>query len=554
MKKRISKVMAVVLSLGLAVTLFAVPTEAATTKKPTLTKRATLNQKQKSVLKLSSKGYKITSLTAKSSDKTVLTVKAKKKDKTVTLTGVGVGSAVVTTTVKTLKNGKKKSFNLKTKVTVDKNVMPGFENIEPSYDGLTGDFYIDTAYSTGLAAISSFLPGGKVISTALDCFIKALPIGGKSTGPSVQQQLNNITKSLTDLRKELNDKLDQISGELSEQISNIDKSIELAIKSQTGMATAGKTFDDLKTQLDNAVSRIESVSNDTSLSEEDKIIIIASLIGNISDWGNSGSNMLFNYKYLMNLLSSYTFTSLENKSMFDLVYDNAKTVSMFSGEALDRASSYIQRLTLLTISAYTVATQCLAAYQALFTIPESVVRDCKEYELYKDLMKGATQGQIVDEINQLNKKMFEANKTYSVVSNLNSYLQRERLVFVNKGACEIKCNKQLCTGIGRPGNSNCLQGQVVKDIANHVKSFNGDMKIGEYLEKIGFEGPDGKLMNKVYSPLYADSETAYNLGVNASESKTTPYMDILMGGTFGNPLGDMRVVRKDIEVCAIVKA
>ncbi len=95
--------------------------------KPAVSKKASISVGVSKKLSIKAKGFKVKSVSSKSSDTTIAKVKASKK--AITVTGITEGKCTITTKVKATKKNKTKTYSLKTSVTVksgasSENPMP----------------------------------------------------------------------------------------------------------------------------------------------------------------------------------------------------------------------------------------------------------------------------------------------------------------------------------------------------------------------------------------------------------------------------------------------
>ena len=112
----VKRVGAIALSVMMLASGFTFESEAIAAVKSSIAKKATVKTGKSVVLSIKTNGFTIKNVTAKSSDKSVATVKATKK--ALTIKGIKPGSAVIKSTV-TVKNGKKtKKYSYSTRVTV----------------------------------------------------------------------------------------------------------------------------------------------------------------------------------------------------------------------------------------------------------------------------------------------------------------------------------------------------------------------------------------------------------------------------------------------------
>ena len=528
---KIKKTIVVVLAFGLLTSGVKMGNEtisqAKAVKKPSVVKKATVMEGQVKSLVIKASGFKIKSIAVKSSDKSVLKVKAKKKTKSIVLTGVKTGFAKVTTTVTVLRNKKKKKYKLTTSVTVKDIAMSGYENIDVDYDVNTGKVIMNASVKMGLALIDMFVPGGKVISKGLDSVYSDLTKGGSGSGDSkeleeIKNQLDTISKDIESLRSEIDTQFSSLKGQIDKGFDDIEKKIV----SQSIMSNDGELFDKLNTSIDATISQINTILNDETINDETKTVYIADLIGKNSQWTSDDNNLVFLFKRCMNSLSSASFKNQDaNTDLYDIVYqgtlDRVKSNVMFSGEVKDISDKYIQKLTLLGLKAYAVASFCLKAHQIVSNISEDKVAQTAK-EKFRSIQ---TLPSIVDsEIVTISKKMFDTELKDSVATHLNDYVNISRTTFLNKGKCSLTFKKNLKTASVKYG-SNYFQNWTwtegekfratcwdmvhgagfnaqwttywpyddyemltileAEDLANHMRA-NG-LVLGEYLKEVGFD-------------------------------------------------------------------
>lgn len=133
MKQKYVRKCAIALSVMMLASGFAFEPEVNAAVKPSIAKKATVKTGKSVVLTIKTNGFTIKKVTAKSTDKSVATVKATKK--ALTIKGIKPGSAIIKSTV-TVKNGKKtKKYSFSTRITVT-----GEEKREVSLADFVGEY------------------------------------------------------------------------------------------------------------------------------------------------------------------------------------------------------------------------------------------------------------------------------------------------------------------------------------------------------------------------------------------------------------------------------
>lgn len=354
----------------------------------------------------------------------------------------------------------------------------------------TADTFVNTSYQVGLSAIRSFVPGGQMIAAGVDTLLGSLLSSGTSLG--------DINKNINQLREEISAEF----NEVKKQISDSTNEIENKIVDQTIISNKGTSFDTLMTALKITSSQINTISNDTTLNNQEKAVEIASLIGKNTEW-NKTSNLLFQYNDLINTLSSDTFADQKNRDLFGVIYNDCKSTSMFSGEAVYQATPYVERVLLLGLYAYSINAQCLKAAQEVsgFTAEDEAALNSDELANYRSI-KSLTSviNNTVDEINDM---MFNADIENSVVTHLNSFLGTERLEFINLNTTSVLYKANLKTLYHASFNgyeyyyemvsnaynnftNNTMSNSDLNALINHVKSYYPDMSFVDYLAMVGF--------------------------------------------------------------------
>lgn len=336
-----------------------------------------------------------------------------------------------------------------------------------------------TAYSVGLAAISEYVPGGKLISAALGSICGSFMDNGPSLG--------DISKDISDMRNEMNTQFNDIKN----QMKNYTEAIENKIVDQTVISGKGIGLDKLMTALKNTGRQIDSI-NKSFLNDKEKAVEIAALIGNNTQWNKTG-NMYFEYQDLMDTLSSNSFADQKNRDLFQVLCSDYYSKVMFSGEAKDLADPYVQRVMLLGLYAYSINAECLKAAQTVSKFTESDEASLNRDELNKYNSVKSLTNIVVNEINAMNTQMFDAKKTDSVAAHYISYEKMSRTVFLNKGTESKALKNTLAVAEMSDNNaaaglstSHALSNDNIKALADYIKSTYPGKSFRGYLTTVGF--------------------------------------------------------------------
>ena len=217
----------------------------------------------------------------------------------------------------------------------------------------------DKAYEAGMEIIKKFVPEGDTIADVVSFIVDSY----QDDGPS----LADISSQIADLRNEMTAQFNEIKEEMKQYAEEI----ENKIVDQTVIAGKGVGFDKLMTALQATDRQIKAITDDSSLNDNEKAVEVAALIGNNAEWVKS-DNLYFQYQDFMNTLAAPSFADQKDRDLYQVVYNDLIPQAMFSGEALNMSSPYIERVMLLGLYAYSINAQCLKAAQTVseFTAEE----------------------------------------------------------------------------------------------------------------------------------------------------------------------------------------
>ena len=350
-----------------------------------------------------------------------------------------------------------------------------------------GEVIPEAAYEAGIAAISTYLPGGAVISPALDVICESF----MDQGPTLEDLSGQIEQLRADISKEFAD--------IKAQMKSFTQEIEDMIVNQTVIASKGSDFDKLMTAVQSTDRQMQAIMADTGINDQEKAVEVAMLIGPNSEWIKQ-DNMLFQYQDFMNTLGSSSFAEQKDRDLYQVVTDYFTSKAMFSGDALDMARPYIQRVLMLGLYAYSINSQCLKAAQtvSMFTDEDIAKLSTEEKNKYDSIV--SLTSVVNNEINELNGRMFDTERTDSVVTHFISYETSNRLVFLNCGTENIEFSGTFSivdlTTIENRGTFDFLTELMdgkgltldqIKAVAEYVKTYYPDETLRDYLKNLGFD-------------------------------------------------------------------
>lgn len=390
------------------------------------------------------------------------------------------------------------------------------------------DVVFNAEYQVGMGLIREFVPGGQAIAGLIDSLVGSFT--DTDSGPS----LSDLSKDISDFRADVSRQFDKVEKELkniqeelvsstaaiqkdiaqqSQLIAQQARLIEQQVVSQTTIAAKGATFDSLMTALQETARQIAVISADDTLSEQDKSLQIALLIGRNDKW-NSSSNLYFGYMSFLNALTSSTFCATGNHDIFYYIYQSNLPYAAFSWDAKTFSKPYVECLMQLGTYAYSIMAECLSAARQVagFTADDLAELTPNDAVLYHEV---ASLKSIVDDtFANLNKKVFDISDPNSVAAHLQGFNEINGRVFVRNGTVNIPLKSSIVmdskyhqygdpqdpyktSGAINPiggaqilnnyQNSSPLSFDDIKYLVSYVKSFYPGKTMADYLMMVGFD-------------------------------------------------------------------
>ena len=346
------------------------------------------------------------------------------------------------------------------------------------------------AYDIGLLLMENFVPGGSVIGPGIDIIVKSFDDGGPS--------LADISDQINELRQEISNQF----ADIKKQMADYKQEIEDKIVDQTVIAQKGAGFDALLTALQITDRQIKAITDDTSITDNEKAVEIAMLIGRNDQW-TLDNNLYFKYQSFMNTLASPSFADQKNRDLYQVVYDDFKSQSMFSGEALNLSRPYIERVILLGMYAYSINAECLNAAKRVSEFTPEDVAGLNEDEQYNYKNVKSLTSVVDAEITAMNDRMFNVNEDDTVATHLNKYDTMNRRVYLNCGTTSVELPETIRVGnledVTDPGTyatvydilfNGSLSHDDLAKIADHVRSAYPGTSLRDFLTDMGFNMAD----------------------------------------------------------------
>ncbi len=251
-------------------------------------------------------------------------------------------------------------------------------------------------------------------------------------------------EDLEELRNHLDEELTEIKSEISRLGADLTSEIGMSFYA----GNLGQELIDLHTTSSLNASNIKRYKNSSDYkTENDKLVMVASLIGNTNDWSNNKQNLVYRMHQIGLLLKGTIYSDLDGKSIYQKVYDYYARKSLFSGEIYDKAVPYIDSVVYEYLYAYSVLMECMEASLKVsrFTPEDEAALSAKVSEEYKKL-KSNSESVIEDEIGTEALMMFNFHDEKSLVSQYSNFIynsENNRFTYLNKGTTKIAVKSAL---------------------------------------------------------------------------------------------------------------
>lgn len=290
--------------------------------------------------------------------------------------------------------------------------------------------------------------------------------------------------------KDLSDKLDKLDEKMDQAF---DKQTKELIAAMNRTAVVQKYKSDMDTLVTTAdVAAIISDSEDEDdLSEEDKLVKLAMVVGNSSTWSTTGSFM-HAYTAVTNDMIGKSYSS--NMDFFTALYEEQKANYQFSGEVLDVISPYIQKMIFDYARYTTILLASLDAQEQLIygDFDASKITDKQLKLQYESLLNDRTtikKAKIVVSKNLFSSEAFTKNGiSISKVSSIKLGSNNYDNVFVHLNKL-LSTNRLIHIPTGKVLNPN-LQTE------SGYKLINGDNKMTEQFGLDGLESSSAEEFEK----------------------------------------------------------
>lgn len=352
---------------------------------------------------------------------------------------------------------------------------------DPGVIGELGNYDIDPIYKFAYDKAREY--GLDYLDKGLTELLKNVPFGDSIKG-LIKDQLFSVfgiegEKTIT--TKDLSDKLDKLDEKMDEAFDKQTKEL-IAAMNRTSVVQKYKGDMDTLVATADVAAIISDSEGEDDMSEEDKLVKLAMVVGNSSTWSTTGSFM-HAYTAVSNDMMGKSYSS--DMDFFTALYEDQKANYQFSGEVLDAIEPYIQKMILDYARYTTILLASLDAQEQLIygDFDASKITDKQLKRQYESLINDRVtikKAKIVVSKNLFGSEAFTKNgisisKVSSIKLNSNNYDN----VFVHLNKL-LSTNRLIHIPTGRVLNPN-LQTE------SGYKLINGDNKMTEQFGLGGLE-------------------------------------------------------------------
>ncbi len=395
------------------------------------------------------------------------------------------------------------------------------------------------------------VPGGGVICTVFNKLFNAVGVdtlNSKDPFTDIKDTISELEESVQEGFSNVEQLISQETTWLSEQIkaeiNQAERNLETTVLAQTTIANKGDSFDSLLTAMKSAERSLDAIREDQTLSKQDKALAVARLIGSYDKWSES-SNLFASYLSFLDAVTTSTYSTTYDKSLFDWVYDQQMLHSNFSTEAIGRGAAYVERIVYLAFYAYSICQECIsaAATVANFTADDLNSLSDSNKQIYASIVSPFSV--IAKQLYYLNSKLCELDfKDVSVMDRVTEFFDYSKrggiVLHCQQGDQGIKLSDELLkasfdsnvyndgyAAVGALsefiGESAIYEYTDAIALVNHVKQYYKDTTLRDYFTMLGYDMTT--VANGTYFMLYLDYDTNFSyaryMGVNIDDNTCT---------------------------------
>ena len=312
-----------------------------------------------------------------------------------------------------------------------------------------------------------------------------------------------FNESKTDIKEVIEKGNEHLEDELIKGFAKTERDTD----NYTTLKAYGATLDKLAVYAKMRAEGINSILTNKNYSDIEKQVRIAELIGSSGDW-YSGSNQGNIMKSLEAAALVFKGQSnVDSRDIYNVIYEINKNSSLFSGEAMNKSQSKIEKSVNGFIRNCGVVIECLKAHEAIAHLTQEQIdaMDPQTREIYTRIHTNsdtisskvrAIAGIFLGDKSSINKE-----EQYGVLDKAAQYYDKNRTTYVDYGnnGAGVKLQDTLKVTIGSDYmsgdradlnrinttvNASGLTAVDIDKIVAHAKA-NG-MTVTEYLDSVGF--------------------------------------------------------------------
>jgi len=312
-----------------------------------------------------------------------------------------------------------------------------------------------------------------------------------------------FNESKTDIKEVIEKGNEHLEDELIKGFAKTERDTD----NYTTLKAYGATLDKLAVYAKMRAEGINFILTNKNYSDIEKQVRIAELIGSSGDW-YSGSNQGNIMKSLEAAALVFKGQSnIDSRDIYNVIYEINKNSSLFSGEAMNKSQSKIEKSVNGFIRNCGVVIECLKAHEAIAHLTQEQIdaMDPQTREIYTRIHTNsdtisskvrAIAGIFLGDKSSINKE-----EQYGVLDKAAQYYDKNRTTYVDYGnnGAGVKLQDTLKVTIGSDYmsgdradlnrinttvNASGLTAVDIDKIVAHAKA-NG-MTVTEYLDSVGF--------------------------------------------------------------------
>ena len=341
------------------------------------------------------------------------------------------------------------------------------------------------------------LPGNEFYGKALKGFMMDM-LGF----PSAEENIADLVQTSAE---RLENKMDQYQGE-----NNRRREI---VSSLSNYGSRMDEFSDATSMIASTIKDLQKDVNDGKLTQTQMDIRVAAMVGKINDTKAGGDNIfskMFNAATTMlSAAGKGPDTDIKNRNLFELFYEYEREESLFSGEAMDKASKAIQSRVNRYVNNCRIVMEALKAHKNVANLTQEQIDALDEdtRSTYTNIKSSAYD---IEKYMKKTLRTITGDKTSDnedenngIVDRISQYYSKDRLIYIDVDKKEIKeiglsdkLKTQNSEKFDYKNNEkkSPLTAAQIKKIVEKANSLN--MTPLQYLEFVGFDVSELRKSNR----------------------------------------------------------